>query len=60
MVGVEDNMNYLRECTNVAVRYSLELLVVCVLCVLHVCVACGLGVYQVYCARTFGDDLFVL
>ena len=41
MVGVEDSMNEMREFINMAVRYLLELRVVCVL---YVCVACVLGV----------------
>ena len=41
-------MNELIECINMAVRYPLDLLVLCVLCVLHVCVSCVLGVYWVY------------
>lgn len=60
MVGVENSMNELIECINMAVGYPLELLVLYVLCVLHACVAIVLGVYQVYCARKFDDDLFVL
>ena len=39
----EDSMNELREYINMAVRYTLEILMLCVLCVLNVCVACVLG-----------------